>query len=161
MSGAIRRGPTTADDFTVCHNLMFRSEGLLTPSEVVVLGNVLSHKAGWETTAAGIAKQVGLCTATVKTALSGLSRKHFVIWGQDRNADGTLGTGWYFVTDIPLQLLAAGIVDEQVIEAAVQDALAGWSEENPRSAPGSNISPSGKTDTAGGPVDNSQDDGST
>jgi DNA-binding MarR family transcriptional regulator len=122
----IFRGPMTADNYTQCHNLMFRSGRTMTPAEVVVLGNVMSHRERWKTSPGQIAEQVGLSLGTVKKSLVGLRAKHLVVHRQNHNADGTFAGSFYWVTDLRFQLLEAGMTAEGVLVKAVHAALDSW-----------------------------------
>src|ERR1700756_4369199 len=119
------------DHYTQVHNHVFR-DTRLTPTAVAVFGYLSTHSQGWETSAAGIARDRQIGPSAVKAALAVLKKYHYVVWGQERNEDGVLGKGWYFITDLPAQLAALGIEDAAQVQAAVEDALTGWLDTNNR-----------------------------
>lgn len=142
----ILRGPMGGDHYTQIHNGVFR-DTTLTPNEKAIFGWMSTQKQGWETGLAGIAKGVGIGVATARRAVAGLKRRHFLAYGQDRNPDGTKGQGWYFLTDLPAQLAELGITDPDLVGKAVDEALATWMKENPRSRPRCQNRESGDADT--------------
>lgn len=122
---AIRRGPMGGDQYTQIHNGVFR-DTRLSPQAMAVFGHLSTHTNGWLTSVRGIARSMNLGEGTVKAALARLKKHHYLVYGQDRRPDGKVQQGWYFFTDLPAQLEAAGVADEHVVQAAVSRALADW-----------------------------------
>ena len=132
----IRRGPMGGDQYTRIHNLVFRDKERLLPVDMAIFGYISTHEQGWQTSAAGIAREMGIPETTVGKSLRRLKRHHYLIYGQDRRDDGTVDTGWYFITDLPAQLRAMKITDEAVVAKQVEEALADWLvEQNGGEAP--------------------------
>ena len=118
------------DQYTQIHNYVFRDRRL-TPVAMAVFGHVSTHSQGWATSAAGIARDMGIPESTVGKALRLLKTLHYMVYGQDRRPDGTVEEGWYFITDLPAQLIGgAKITDDAIIRDSVQAALAEWLQDH-------------------------------
>lgn len=145
---AVRRGPMGGDQYTQIHNGVFRDQRL-TPNAVCVFGYLSTHAQGWETSVAGIARARGLGESLVKNALNLLKKHHYLVYGQERNPDGTKGKGWYFITDLPAQLAHMGIADDASVAQSVAGALDAWIKANRTSEPEGLWSAGGPTSTNG------------
>lgn len=127
----IRRGPMGGDQYTQLHNYVFRDKRI-DPNCKTIFGLVSTHMQGWSTSAAQIAKDLEMSESTVNRALRKLKKFHYLRYGQDRGDDGRVSEGWYFITDLPAQMLAMGVTDDVVVGKAVEDALTAWVEESGR-----------------------------
>lgn len=143
----IHHGPMAAENFTPVHNLLFRSGGALTPTEVTVFGHIASHRERWKTSAKQVAEGIGVSLPTAKKALAGLRAKSLLMYHQRRDEHGQLGEGSYFITDLRFQLMSVGITDEQAIRERVRAAFDEWLVRTGRSEPGSRIFTPDKPDT--------------
>lgn len=130
----IRRGPMGGDQYTQIHNYVFRDKRLK-PIDMAVLGHISTHVQGWSTSAAKIADDMGIGESAVRASLVRLKDHFYLIQDQDRDGSGRVGSGWYFITDLPAQLGALGIFDPAVVWEQVSAALAQWLSDNRRSAP--------------------------
>lgn len=131
----IRRGPMGGDHYTQIHNWVFRDR-TLTPNAKAIFGWISTHAQGWRTGIDVIGDEVGIGRDATRAALILLKRRHYLVHGRERSPAGTLGAGWYFLTDLPAQLAEAGVTDDTVIAQAVDEALEHWKRENGRSEPG-------------------------
>lgn len=130
----IRRGPMGGDHYTQIHNGVFRDRSL-TPNAKAIFGWISTHVQGWKTSVEDIARELGIGRDATRAALILLKRRGFLVHGRDRAPDGTLGAGWYFLTDLPAQLAEAGVTEDTLIEIAVNEALTRWQQQNTRSEP--------------------------
>lgn len=131
---AIRRGPMGGDHYTQIHNFVFR-DPRLTPQAMAVFGHISTHSQDWSTSAAKIARDMGMGPDAVRAALVCLKQHHYVVHDQDRDETGRVKAGWYFITDLPAQMAALGVDDEETVRTQVWKALEAWLSENPRSEP--------------------------
>lgn len=113
------------DKFTQVHNGVFR-DSRLSAKAMGIFGHISTHSAGWKTSIASIAKNVKDGEHTVKMALRELEEHHYVVRGQERDANGRHGGGWLFVTDLPAQLADLGITDVEEIGTKVREYVELW-----------------------------------
>ena len=124
----IRRGPMGGDAYTQIHRGVFR-DSRLRGLDMGVFGHVSTHMEGWGTSVRQIAMAMHDGEDAIKTSLRRLERYHYLIRGQERNEDGTMGASWYFLTDLPAQLRDLDITDDELVKAHVEDALGKWRAE--------------------------------
>jgi hypothetical protein len=98
--GRIRRGPMAADHFTQISNAVFR-DTRLSAKAMGIFGNISTHRDGWGVSAESISSQMRDGVAAVKAGLRELEEYGYLQRTRRRNADGTLGSSVYFITDQP------------------------------------------------------------
>jgi hypothetical protein len=96
----IRRVNRPADDFTMIRNEFVRDDRLSFKARGLGAW-LMSHAAGWETSAAAIAKACGCGREQVRTALLELERHRYLRRVQERTPGGTLGQSVYEVQCTP------------------------------------------------------------
>jgi hypothetical protein len=117
------------DQYTKIHNYLFRDPHLK-PLDKAIFGYMSTHAPGWQLSASSIAAALGVGLNLTKAALGRLKARYYLVYGQDRRPDGKVGMGWYWFTDLPAQLAAAGIDDEDAVRRAVMDALKAWRDSD-------------------------------
>jgi hypothetical protein len=117
------------DQYTKIHNFVFRDRRLK-PIDMAIFGHMSTHAPGWQLSASSIAAALGVGETLVKGSLRRLKALHYLVYGQDRGPDGKVGMAWYWFTDLPAQLAAAGIDDEDTVRRAVEDALKAWHDSD-------------------------------
>ncbi|MEZ0089991.1 hypothetical protein [Streptacidiphilus sp. EB129] len=98
--GRIRRGPMAADAFTQIRNDLFRDQRL-SFKDKGVFGLISTHRDGYGVTPESIAHFSTDGVSAVKVALRNLEEYGYLRRTRTRNADGTLGSSVYFITDQP------------------------------------------------------------
>lgn len=91
-----------ADQFTQIANALFR-DARLSYKAKGTFGYVSTHRDGWQVTVAELVRRGREGVDAVTTGLKELQRNGFLCRTRERNPDGTLGQGLFFITDLPAQ----------------------------------------------------------
>lgn len=122
----VARGPMADDHYVKIHNLIVR--GAIHTKYVGIYGYIASQSDGWELSAARVATKLGVGRDFVTGALKALEKAGLMIRMRRRDASGRLGDAIWFVTDVPLQLRALGMTDQDLIAISTRAAFDQWQE---------------------------------
>ena len=126
----IGRGPMADDHYTKIHNLILR--GAIPTKYVGTYGYIASQDDGWTVSLTKAAKDLKVGRDFLLAALRAIERVGCMVRVQERGTDGKLGAATWFITDIPMQLRAAGVTDAKVIAASTQAAFEQWQKRRSR-----------------------------
>lgn len=88
------------DAFTQIRNAVFR-DSRLTGKAMGIFGNISTHRDGWGITPESISTQMRDGVGAIKAGLRELEEYGYLQRTRTRNANGTLGSSVYFITDQP------------------------------------------------------------
>lgn len=88
------------DAFTQIRNAVFR-DSRLTGKAMGIFGNISTHRDGWGITPETISTQMRDGVGAIKAGLRELEKYGYLRRTRTRNADGTLGSSVYYITDQP------------------------------------------------------------
>lgn len=133
----LARGPMGGDQFTQIQNGVFRDDRL-TAKAMGIFGHISTHQEGWRVDERTIARAMRDGRDAVRSGLRELEKHHYLIRDRERGADGRLGEAVWFYTDLPAQIRALGITDDELIAVKVREAFGVWRadrEQTRRSEP--------------------------
>ncbi len=96
----IRRGVMAVDQFTQIANQLFRDPRLSFKAKGL-FGLLCTHRDGWRMSVCDIARRGRDGDSAVKSGLTELESRGFLVRERQRGPDGTLGAAAYFLTDLP------------------------------------------------------------